>query len=126
MVEGNEIVRRHANDAGTWIVDVGYKEERYGDDHRQDEGQPAGSAFAIAEQEVAGDRCDHHQRPRPERYPIPPGGLSVALRVQHVIHPADDESHYRRLLLTGAARNCRPKLRLQPSGVVIDPPDIAL
>ena len=103
----------HVDDAAVRTIKVGDKKKRDGYDYRQDEQEELPFAtLAVADQEVTEECHQGHHRPCADGYPVPPGSLRVALRIEHIVHAGDRKRRRR----GGVAGRCRahhsPKLAL--------------
>src|SRR5258708_38297783 len=74
----------------------------------------------IADQKVADYRDCRHQTPRRGRDAVPPGGLSVSLRVQDIVHPRNGKGGHGCRLLDSRDLDRGPQIGLQSSSSAID------
>ena len=77
---------------------------------------------------VADYRHHPHQRPGRHGNPVPPSGLRISLRVQHVIHAGNHQCQHGIRLSRGRRPHRVPQLLLQPESLAVDivePPRIA-
>src|SRR5580700_3058353 len=88
--KAHEIERPHVNDTSPRAIDVCYEEERDRHNQRHDQEHHklgASAANAITDKKVATEGDDQHQKPCRWRDAVPPCGLCVSLRIQHIVHP---------------------------------------
>ena len=122
-----QIKRTYANDAAARAVDVRNEEEREPHDkwqHQEQAGFHLGVMRAVTDQQVAPDGDPRHQAPCRERNPVPPRGLRVSLRIQHIVHSRDGQSNYGCRLRSRRNFDERPQLGLLLGGLGIDSPKL--
>ena len=118
-----KILRINMNESTPRAVDVGDEQECNGRDQRENQKQdasPFGVSGSVADQQIAADCDQSHQRPRGMGNSVPPGGLCVSLRVQHIVHAGNRQGNNRIRLRRRRHYNRRPHLVLQLRGSGID------
>jgi len=111
------------DEAAARAVDVGDEQEGDRQDKRQDEEKRALTLWVfevVAEQDVAADGDERHQAPGGEGDAVPPGGLGVALRVEHIVHAGDGEADDGGRLRGGGGADGGPEVGLELRGVGVD------
>src|SRR2546423_2450794 len=90
--EAKQVFWLHPNHTSSRAINIGDEEVRNRNGKGQDDKQHTHSMCTVTDQEVTTDGDYFQQDPGFGRDSVPPGGLSISLRVQNIIHSRDCKS----------------------------------